>query len=480
MPMQSDAHISYAALMLLSILALIVLGAVAGLVWLLVNRKTRPVALALLGVMAVFTLLLGGALLWTSSPTVHPEPQVYHVPTASELVSGDAVEELVEIDPIHGLRSEPPPAEEARQMLRLELEQERLRALERLRARERDRARASRMNVIILSPIVLLVSLALLAGLVYLLVNPRTRAALLGLMGAAAMFALVLGAGLVVYGRRRAEVVAQPATPAFRVEAEDTLSTPPDVTQAAPAASQMAERPDSETPAGEAPAEAPRGKSLLRTVGMAVGKALSDAKKQAATVAAGAKPKPAAEADPTLETPPADRPDWVQAEPDRTAEGNYQMPISVGPFSTRVECDEALPAAMHAAVQQYVSTAIDPQAAGTIRLPLAYIRDHLVQGQYEEWREYEPPLGKMAKLHVLLVFDREANARLEEAWERVVVGRKLWGVGSAAAVLLLLLSTAWAYLKIDLATGGSYRGRLRLGAAAVILALVAAGALLLA
>ena len=45
---------------------------------------------------------------------------------------------------------------------------------------------------------------------------------------------------------------------------------------------------------------------------------------------------------------------------------------------------------------------------------------------------------------------------------------------SAAAIGLALLTVAFGYLKIDLATGGAYRGRLRLAAATVILGLVVA------
>ena len=147
------------------------------------------------------------------------------------------------------------------------------------------------------------------------------------------------------------------------------------------------------------------------------------------------------------------------------------MPISVGPYSTRMECDEALPDKLREAVDDYVATSIGREARGAVRLPLAYIRDHLVKDRWEEWKEYEPPLGRMAKLHVLVAFDREANARLKEEWNRVVVDRRLWGVGTAGAALFLLLSIAWTYLKIDLATAGSYRGRLRLGAGMAILAL---------
>ena len=71
-----------------------------------------------------------------------------------------------------------------------------------------------------------------------------------------------------------------------------------------------------------------------------------------------------------------------------------------------------------------------------------------------------------------------AVSRIIQQWQRSVINSRLWGVGTAVAAVLLVLATLFAYLKIDLASDGSYRGRLRFAAAAVILAVTAVGALL--
>lgn len=88
----------------------------------------------------------------------------------------------------------------------------------------------------------------------------------------------------------------------------------------------------------------------------------------------------------------------------------------------------------------------------------------------------------MVRLHALLEFDREVNARLDEAWRRAVVRGKLWALGTAGSVLLLVLSACWGYLKTDLATGGAYRWRLRVasGLAIAMVLLIGLAALRLA
>lgn len=177
-----------------------------------------------------------------------------------------------------------------------------------------------------------------------------------------------------------------------------------------------------------------------------------------------------------------DRPDWA-GKPPRKVGGNYQISVTVGPYETRLECDRDLPAELRRVLDQYVGLYIGSKARGRVHLPLAYIRDHVVQA---DWQEHKPvkitPTGRvpeksvpMVLLHVLLEFDHEANARIEAEWDKVVVARRLVGVGALTAAVLLLLSVAYGYLKIDLATGGARRGRLRLATAALILVLIVAG-----
>lgn len=174
-------------------------------------------------------------------------------------------------------------------------------------------------------------------------------------------------------------------------------------------------------------------------------------------------------------------PDWVDARP-RKVGGAFQMPISVGPYATRPECDRNLPAALASAIDEYVDMYLGPEARGRVSLPLKYVRERVIEAEYEQNKQVvitpanqiEQEAVPMVLLHVLLTFDREANARIEEEWEKVIVHRRLAGLGGAAAAVLLLLSVAYGYLRLDLATAGRYRGRLRALTAIAVFTLAAA------
>ena len=118
------------------------------------------------------------------------------------------------------------------------------------------------------------------------------------------------------------------------------------------------------------------------------------------------------------------------------------------------------------------------QHVGWTYSPLDYIEEHLVKEEWQQTKRFS--VGPMIQLHVLLEFDREVNAHLTEEWNRAIVAERLAGVGALAVVGLLLLSTVYAYLRTDLASGGAYRGRLRLAAGAAILAVISAAVWLVA
>jgi hypothetical protein len=199
-----------------------------------------------------------------------------------------------------------------------------------------------------------------------------------------------------------------------------------------------------------------------------------------------AKEPPAEEAGAGSESAPAeDRPEWVGTAPHK-ADGVYQMAVDVGPFSTRDECDEAATDVLRAAIDDYVATYLGSEARGRVRLPIDYVRSEIVEAEWEEQKQVRiSPEGqipeefvKMPRLHLLLEFDRAANSRIESEWSRVVVRERLFGVGTLGVLTFVLLGGLWSYLKIDLATGGAYRGRLRLAAAALVVTAIFAGGML--
>jgi hypothetical protein len=155
----------------------------------------------------------------------------------------------------------------------------------------------------------------------------------------------------------------------------------------------------------------------------------------------------------------------------------YQCSVHVGPYKTLGECEQDLPEAIERSARQYVEEYLDlGPAVKRIRLPADELRRQLVKAEWEETIE-SPTVGPMKQLHVLIEFGPEFRERVRQEWKRLVITDRLWRTGSAGVVGLALLGVLFGYLKIDQATGGARRGRLRVAAAAAVLAVVLAGLL---
>jgi len=276
--------------------------------------------------------------------------------------------------------------------------------------------------------LMLLILFAGIFGVVMLLSSPKTRAAGVGLL-ALLLLLLVIVSGLSYFALKSEPSAGQPdiemqiarqiAAPA----AADTITPEPAETGA-----------DAPTPPADAAGAAKASAAGGSTVG---------------------------------------RPSWVERPPKRVGDA-YQMSITVGPYTTRTECDAELPEQLQAALARYVETYLGPEAAGRVRLPPQELGRQAVKEQWEE--TIQASFGPMTQLHVLLRFDQKIKDRVKQAWDRAVVTRRLWYTGTAAAVVLGLMSVLLAYLKVDETTGGAYRGRLRIAAAIAALAVAASGA----
>ena len=81
----------------------------------------------------------------------------------------------------------------------------------------------------------------------------------------------------------------------------------------------------------------------------------------------------------------------------------------------------------------------------------------------------------MRQLHALVEFDDALRADMHRLWRQAFVTDRLRYAAGGFALLLASLAAVCGYLKIDLATEGRHRRRLRWASALAIL-LVAAGA----
>ena len=164
------------------------------------------------------------------------------------------------------------------------------------------------------------------------------------------------------------------------------------------------------------------------------------------------------------------RPAWVDAEPGMVGEV-YRMTAMVGPFATRQECDEAQPDALREVAADYLDKYVGPAPPYSVRVSPEFLQEKVVTETWEEERmtDFGPGIGTrpMIRRYVLLEFTKEVQNELKRQ-------QRLWYTGYGLAGVLAVLGLAFAYLKINLATGGRYRGRLRAAAVAVILAAVVA------
>ncbi len=204
---------------------------------------------------------------------------------------------------------------------------------------------------------------------------------------------------------------------------------------------------------------------MLRAMVRALGRALVEEEKSLAEKKGTAKPAAVA--------PVVAKPAWVNAVPCLVGDV-YRMSISVGPYTSRAECDAQLPEALQKALGQYVEACLGDQTSEEVRLPSEELRQKVVKDVWQETRQYS--VGPMIQLYALLEFDRPMKDRVLDAHRQALVDRRLQMVAIWASLGLSALAIMFGYFKTDLATGGTYRNRLRLIALTSHLGVVAVAA----
>ena len=337
--------------------------------------------------------------------------------------------------------------------------------------------------------LLLLICLFLLGGIALaaaLLTNQKTRpwgiallAAGAGVVAAGATFLLFSVGTSQPVPAEQATVLSRPPESARGVAGgTGELSALPDRTPASrdepgekapgvlPAMGRSLAKAASETGVAKASRTVKDSPSVLAASLKALGKALVRERKNPGTGVADA----------------AARPAWVDAEPG-VVNGDYQMPAMVGPFATQQECDDAQPKAIGEVADDYIKRYLGPGGSRGVRLSPEFLQEHVVTDTWEEQRmtDFGAGIGSkpMIRRYVLLRFDREVNGELKRQQHRAMVQRRLRATAFGLAGILGALALTFAYLKINLTTDGRYRGGLRAGTAAAILAVVVASLLLL-
>jgi hypothetical protein len=84
----------------------------------------------------------------------------------------------------------------------------------------------------------------------------------------------------------------------------------------------------------------------------------------------------------------------------------------------------------------------------------------------------ESLVGPMQQQHALLEFGDNARAQIREAWRQAAIPRRLRWAACGFASVLAIVGVLLAALRIDLASDGRHRGRLRWATAVTILLVV--------
>jgi tetratricopeptide (TPR) repeat protein len=141
----------------------------------------------------------------------------------------------------------------------------------------------------------------------------------------------------------------------------------------------------------------------------------------------------------------AARPAWVDAAP-RLIDDAYQMVVSVGPYTSLLECDAKLPEAIGKAVDEYAKIAVGPGVVGTAWLPDAAFCRRLIKDRWEEVKQYS--VGPMTQLYVLLEFDHKAKGQIADALHQGVIERRVAHTVAGMAAVLGGLALLYGGLRV--------------------------------
>ena len=106
---------------------------------------------------------------------------------------------------------------------------------------------------------------------------------------------------------------------------------------------------------------------------------------------------------------------------------------------------------------------------GNWRLPADVLKSAAVQERHvqEVERDFGRFTGKMYRVYLQLKLAPEVREKVYPTWRAQIVERRLGVLGGIAGLLTLMTAAAAGYFRVDTLTGGVYRGKLKLAAAAV-------------
>ncbi len=284
------------------------------------------------------------------------------------------------------------------------------------------------MTMLLISPLAILVLVALLFVVVRGLANVRTRPFVIGI-------AVIPVLAVIFFALTRPPAAVQVAE--VQVAQQNAQA------QLAQAQARISTSKEASPPSGPATETKRPRMTLLAALRQAVVRALN-ARTVAPTAEAPDQPVTSGQADAPLRSQP---PAWVNAAP-KMEDNCYLTKVQVGPFMTPLECEQDLPNALHAAVAKYAELSLGPEAAA-VRLS----DDDLKKLVRDRWTEVRPmQIGDgsqdMVTLYAQVVFDVPMQQRIKSEADRLVSGRRVKGAAVVLGGVLGFLALAWGGLRL--------------------------------
>jgi hypothetical protein len=170
------------------------------------------------------------------------------------------------------------------------------------------------------------------------------------------------------------------------------------------------------------------------------------------------------------ETKP-EAPDWAGKDPLSSGE-SVLVPLSSERWVTLGEAEQQVTERAAEYIKQFYHDEYPLRGDWTV--PVSVIEKTAVSALVGEEldKDFGGEIGmkKMYRAHLRLDVNPELRKALHASWHDQVVERRLTELGGLVALATLLLATAAGYFRLDDATNGQYRGRLKFASAALIAA----------
>lgn len=168
-----------------------------------------------------------------------------------------------------------------------------------------------------------------------------------------------------------------------------------------------------------------------------------------------------------IQQPNADMPAWTQAA--QIDDGNKTLvTIPSKQFATIQEAEsDAIGVAVNA-----VKEDVDQNRGSAVawEIPVELVKNHCIRQRYVETihRDFGLITADMYRVYLQVELSTESRAKFADSWQSQIVGNRLWVLGSVAGLLTLIFGTVSSYFRLNSATNGAYRKRLKLAAASVV------------